>query len=121
MAESFEFGPKMVSKYYCHGAKEFQLPKTIQISIPHGASDPNQKINLEPSEIIVNLVDYINFTNNDDTAHVIISESERTRLTDGAEFFVTLEPNQSFHIQMQRSKPLAIVCLMHIHCAQMVV
>lgn len=103
MGESFEFGPKVVGQYYCHGSKEFQMPKTIQISIPYGASDPNQKRNFEPSEITVNWGDYINFINNDDTTHVIIDESDSSRSTDRIEFFVTLEPNQSFQTQMQKN------------------
>ncbi len=35
--------------------------------------------------------------------HVITRESERTRLTDGFEFFVTLEPNPSFQMQMLKN------------------
>lgn len=100
MGESFEFGPKVVGKYYCHGAKEFQPPKTIQMDVPFGASDPDQKRNFEPSEITANWGDSINFTNNDDMTHVIIGESERTRLTDGVKFYATMEPGQSFQMKM---------------------
>lgn len=104
IGESFEFGPKMVGQYFCHGAKEFQIPKTIHVSIPLGASDPNQKRNLEPFQIIASWGDYINFTNNDAATHVILGESERTRITDGVEFHATLEPGQSFQIQMQNNR-----------------
>lgn len=72
----------------------------IEIPYKKISSYPNQKRNFEPSEITVNWGDSINFTNNDDVTHVVIGESERTRLTDGVEFFATLEPHQSFQIKM---------------------
>ncbi len=98
--ESYKFGPKVLGQYYCHGKKEFHPPNTFQIVISDGASNPDLKINFEPSEINARWGDYINFINNDNTTHVIIGESERTKHTDSVEYGTTLEPSKSFQMKL---------------------
>lgn len=98
--QSYKFGPTVLGQYYCHGKKEFHSPNTIEIIIPNGASNSDLKKNFEPSEINVNWGDYVNIINKDNATHGIIGETERTRGSDGVEFYATLEPNQSFQTKM---------------------
>lgn len=98
--ESYKSGPKALGQYYCHGKKEFHHPIAFQVVIPDGASNPDLKINFEPSEVNARWGDYIDFVNNDNVTHVIVRESERTKRTDSFEYVVALEPGKSIQTKL---------------------
>ena len=89
-----------LEEYYCNSSKQFEPPKTFEIIIPKGASDPELEKNFIPNEIQANWGDILRFVNQDDVRHRIIGDSDRHPDPTTVEFVFYLKPGELEEIKI---------------------